>query len=212
MQFPSQEERQQAKPARQATKKIIDALFGFQHSAETIAALLVLLSILLATFFNHDGWFPTSQSPNMSNYHRWLYDLFVIVSSCMGPILYFIFKHKMQHYKVRQHWYTYVKAHAIFKKYKHDLAVKQGKKKYLVGLWSERVFLILMIVGLIMIYAFIVPSGNSRRGGLFIQAWWPISAGVIALLYYAVFWLYFRLFASAEINRQYQALERSDLH
>ena len=92
------------------------------------------------------------------------------------------------------------------------MAVKQGKKKYLVGLWSERVFLILMIVGLIMIYAFIVPSGNSRRGGLFIQAWWPISAGVIALLYYAVFWLYFRLFASAEINRQYQALERSDLH
>ncbi len=55
MQFPSQEERQQAKPARQATKKIIDALFGFQHSAETIAALLVLLRILLATFFNHDG-------------------------------------------------------------------------------------------------------------------------------------------------------------
>ena len=34
---------------------------------------------------------------------------------------------------------------AIFKKYKHDLAVKQGKKKYLVGLWSERVFLILMM-------------------------------------------------------------------
>lgn len=206
------EEQKRLNIVREAQSNLYISIFSTKYVAEYFALAMVFVSICLAIFIPYIGLFPTSQSKSMSNYHRWLYDLFVIVSSCMGPILYFIFKHKMQHYKVRQHWYTYVKAHAIFKKYKHDLAVKQGKKKYLVGLWSERVFLILMIVGLIMIYAFIVPSGNSRRGGLFIQAWWPISAGVIALLYYAVFWVYFRLFASAEINRQYQALERSDLH
>lgn len=63
MQFPSQEERQQAKPARQATKKMIDALLGFQHSAETIAALLVLLSILLATFLTMMGGFQPLKAP-----------------------------------------------------------------------------------------------------------------------------------------------------
>ncbi len=204
------EKQQKLKAMRDAQSKLYISIFTTKYVAEYVALIMVTVSILLGFFIPYIGLFPTSQSHGMSNYHRWLYDFFVIVTCCIGPILYFIFKQKMQNFTVRQFWIEYVKVHAMFKKYQHDVAVQQEKKKYLVSLWSERAFLILFLVALVLTYSFVAPSGTSRRGSLFIQAWWPISAGVVGVLYYAVFWLYFRLFASGAINQQYRRLEEND--
>lgn len=206
MQFPSQEERQQAKPARQATKKIIDALFGFQHSAETIAALLVLLSILLATFFNHDGWFPTSQSPNMSNYHRWLYDQFVIVSGVIVLVVYFRVQQQASDPHFRQAWRDYIDANAKFKFYRYVKAQQKNKLPLLHSAVGEFLFVICFCVGLVCFYSMLTPSDHERRGSFLLFGWWPINALIIGICYQGQIWFAVRLMAVRQISKRYLRL------
>lgn len=206
MQFSTQEERQRAKPVHQATKKMIDALFGFQHSAELIAMSLVLLSILLATFVTHDGWFPTAQHTKMSNYHRWLYDQFVVVSGVIVLGLYFGVRHKMSDPHFRQCWRSYIQENAKFKLYRYLKAQEKGKLPTLHSQTAEYILILCCILGVMAFYTYLTPSDNAHKGNFLILAWWPINAVVIGIFYYAQIWFAIRLMAIREISTQYFAL------
>ena len=86
------EEREYAKISKHALKDLFRVLFGTKYIDQYFAMLMVGLSIALATLIPHHGLFATSQSPGMTNYHRWLYDIFVVVSSLIGFVLYFWLK------------------------------------------------------------------------------------------------------------------------
>lgn len=206
MHFPSQEEQQQAKPAHQATKKMIDTLFGFEHSAEVIAALLVLLSIVLATLFTHEGWFPTSQSLGMSNYHRWLYDQFVVVSGVLVLVVYLRVKQQGRNLDFRQAWRGYIDANAQFKLYRYIKAQQKNKLPLLHSAVGEYLCVLFCFVGFVCFYSLLTPSDHAHRGNFLLLGWWPINALIIGICYYAQIWFAIRLMAVGEISTRYFAL------
>lgn len=206
MKYPQNELQQHAKPVHASTKKLIDALFGFQYSAEIIAVILVFLSILLATFFIHDGLFPTAQHTKMSNYHRWLYDQFVIVSGVIVLAVYFRLKHKMSEAQFRQCWRSYIQANAKFKLYRYLKAQEKGKLPFLHSKTSEYIVILCFILGFIAFYAYLTPSESTRRGDFMILTWWPINAVIIGVCYYGQIWFAIRLMSVSEISIQYFAL------
>lgn len=203
MALPSAEEQQLAKPAHQATRKMIDALFGFQHSAEVIAALLVLLSILLATLFTHDGLFPTSQSPNMSNYHRWLYDQFVLLSGVIPLIVYFRVRKKEGVPHFRRAWRDYIDANAKLKLYRYLKAQEKNKLPLLHSAVGEYICVLCFCVGFVCFYSIVTPGDQARRGSFLLLAWWPINALIIGICYYGKIWFAVRLMAVRQISKRY---------
>ncbi len=110
------ENKQQAKIAQKAQRDLYQALFGTPYIAEYLAVVLVLTSVVLAIFIPYEGWFPTSRSEGMTNYHRWLYDQFVIISCMMGLVLYYILQRQKQYVVVRQQWRSYFR-HKLSSKY-----------------------------------------------------------------------------------------------
>ena len=202
--------REQSKVAYKDQKKLYQVIFGTEYIAEYLAILLVVISIVLAIFIPHEGLFWTSQSEGMNNFHRWLYDLFVLISSSMGIVLYFFLKRKMIQIPVRQQWKLYIQAQANLKKFRIQNAIQHGKKPLLVSCNSEIVAISIIIIILIMNYIFLTPSESSRRGDFWIQTWWPINAFIIGAFYYSLFWLYFRLLSVKDIDRQYRLIVRKE--
>ena len=202
MQFPSQEQ-QQAKPAHQATKKMIDALFGFRHSAEVIAVLLVLMSILLATLFTHDGLFPTSQSLNMSNYHRWLYDQFVLLSGVIPLIVYFRVRQQEANPHFRRAWRDYIDANAKFKLYRYLKAQEKDKLPLLHSAFGEYICVLCFCLGFVCFYSMLTPADQARKGNFLLLGWWPINALIIGICYYGQIWFAVRLMAVRQISKRY---------
>ena len=87
---PTLEQRERAKITRRALKEVFQILFGTVYIDQYFAVFMVGLSIVIAVLIpDYEGLFLTSQSRGMTNYHRWLYDIFVLVSSLMGFVLYF---------------------------------------------------------------------------------------------------------------------------
>lgn len=197
------EDQRQPKLAHESTKKMQNALFGFNYSAEIISAVLVIISIFLAVMVPYSGLFPTSQSEEMTNYHRWLYDQFVIVSCFIGIVLYFRLKQLRYNQKFRMLWRSYIQANAEFKFYRYQKAHHEGKLPFLHTKKGEYIALLCLIIGIIAFFIFLTPSETSRRGNFFIQAWWPINALIIGVLYYSQIWLYLRLIAASEITDRY---------
>ncbi len=202
------ENKQQAKIAQKAQRDLYQAILGTPYIAEYLAVVLVLTSVILAIFIPHEGWFPTSRSEGMTNYHRWLYDQFVLISCMMGPILYYILQRQKQYVVVRQQWRSYVQAQAIFKIHRIQKAIQQGKKPLIQSRGAEIAVILFMLMIFILMYSVLVLNPSARRGQFFIQTWWPINAGFIGLLYYINFWLYLRLFAVNDIEKQYTLLQR----
>ena len=201
------ENKQQAKIAQKAQRDLYQALFGTPYIAEYLAVVLVLTSIILAIFIPHEGWFPTSRSEGMTNYHRWLYDQFVIISCMMGLVLYYILQRQKQYVVVRQQWRSYIQAQAIFKIHRIQKAIQQGKKPLIQSRGAEIAVILFMLMIFILMYSVLVPNPSARRGQFFIQTWWPINAGFIGLSYYINFWLYLRLFAVNDVEKQYTLLQ-----
>ena len=202
------ENKQQAKIAQKAQRGLYHAIFGTPYIAEYLAVFLVLTSVILAIFIPHEGWFPTSRSEGMTNYHRWLYDQFVIISCMMGLVLYYILQRQKQYVVVRQQWRSYIQAQAIFKIHRIQKAIQQGKKPLIQSRGAEIAVILFMLMIFILMYSVLVPNPSARRGQFFIQTWWPINAGFIGLLYYINFWLYLRLFAVNDVEKQYTLLQR----
>lgn len=166
------------------------------------------MNLILAVFILHSGWFPTSQSASMTNYYRWLYDLFVWIGCMMGPILYYILQRQKQYVVVRQQWRSYVQAQAIFKMHRIQKAIQQGKKPLIQNRGAEIAVILFMLMIFICMYLMLVPNQSARRSQFFIQTWWPINAGFIGLLYYVNFWLYLSLFAVNDVEKCDALLQR----
>ena len=198
--------RMESKAAQRAQKDLYQVLFGTRFIAEYIAIVFVLFSIFLAVFIPYQGLFWTSQSEGMTNFHRWLYDLFVLISMGMGIILYFLVRRKMIQPAVRQQWRLYVQAQANFKMLRMRDAIQQKKKILLKNPSSELIAISFFLIIFILIYTCVTPSESSRRGDFWIQTWWPINAAIIGVLYYSNFRLYIRLFAVKDIHRQYRLI------
>ena len=177
------ENKQQAKIAQKAQRDLYQALFGTPYIAEYLAVVLVLTSIILAIFIPHEGWFPTSRSEGMTNYHRWLYDQFVIISCMMGLVLYYILQRQKQYVVVRQQWRSYIQAQAIFKIHRIQKAIQQGKKPLIQSRGAEIAVILFMLMIFILMYSVLVPNPSARRGQFFFFIWWPINAGFIGLLF-----------------------------
>lgn len=103
---------------------------------------------------------------------------------------------------------SYIQAQAIFKTHRIQKAIQQGKKPLIQSRGAEIAVILFMLMIFILMYSVLVPNPSARRGQFFIQRWWPINAGFIGLLYYINFWLYLRLFAVNDIEKQYTLLQR----
>lgn len=199
-------DKQQAELLKQTQKKYFRAVFGTAYIAHAVAIFMVAVSLILAVFVPHDGLFATASSAGMSNYHRWLYDVFVIAIIIMGPVLYILIHRQFEQGEGRQAWREYTRAHAQFKMNRFLKAEAQGKKALLDSWLSEGLVCMIMIVVLILMYSVLTPNESSHRGYFWIQTWWPINAALIGVFYYAIFCLYVRLFAVTEVDRQYKLL------
>lgn len=208
---PTLEEREHAKITRRALKEVFQILFGTVYIDQYFAVFMVGLSIVIAVLIpDYDGLFLTSQSRGMTNYHRWLYDIFVIVSSLMGFVLYFLLKRQKYNTEFGQKWRAYIRANAEVKLYRYQKAQQEGKFPLLHTRFGEYFFLIFLIILFVSMYSLITPIENSRSGNFFIQTWWPINAVIIGVLYSGWFWLYVRLFAVKAIMTQYRGLIRCE--
>ena len=87
-------------------------LFGSVSFPRYLSIVLVVISILMATCVVHEGWFPTSQSQGMTNFHRWLYDVYVILSLLLIPFIYIRFIQLKTRRSFRRKWNAYIRAYA----------------------------------------------------------------------------------------------------
>lgn len=204
------EEREYTKISKHALKDLFQVLFGTKYIDQYFAMLMVGLSIALATLIPHHGLFATSQSPGMTNYHRWLYDIFVVVSSSIGFVFYFWLKRQKSNIKVGQKWRAYIKANSDFKMYRYCIAQLKGKEPFMHTPFKEYCFILLFLALFILMYSLLTPFENGRRGNFWIQTWWPVNAFIIGVLYSGLFWIYFRLFAIKAIMNQYALLIRQE--
>lgn len=200
-------DKQQAELLKQTQKQYFRAVFGTAYIAHAVAIFMVAVSLILAFFVPYDGLFATASSSGMTNYHRWLYDVFVIAVIIMGPVLYILIRRQFEQGEGRQAWREYTRAHAQFKMHRFLKAEAQGKKAMLDSWISEGLVYIMIITVLVLMYSVLTPNESSSRGHFWIQTWWPINAALIGLFYYAIFCVYVRLFAVVESNRQYQLLQ-----
>lgn len=198
-----------------AQQEMYVALFGSVNALRNVSILLVGMSIFLAMLIPHQGWFPTSQSQGMTNYHRWLYDQYVIVSSLITPIFYMHFKHKRMNPLFCRKWNAYIRAYAEFNiknaehfqndaranKWQERLTLCMGRS-LLKNKWLQYVTFICLIVGSILMYSLVTPFVSTRGSSFWILTWWPINAFFIGVLYYVQIPLLIRLFSIEEIHMQ----------
>lgn len=197
----------QSQLMQKAMKDMFQSLFGSAYIHQYFGLVMVLLSIILALIFPYDGLFMTSQSEGMTNYHRWLYDIFVVVSAVSGFVIFYILKRQKYNIEFRQTWRAYIAVNAQFKFLRYLKAQEKGKKPLMHTRFGEYVFIFVMIGGFMAMYSLMTPEGNSRYGFI-ILTWWPMNAAIIGILYTCFFIFYVRLFAIAEITEQYQLMIR----
>lgn len=204
------QDKKQAELLKNTQKAYFKAVFGTPYIAHIIAVALVAVSLILAVFISYDGLFTTAASEGMTNYHRWLYDVFVFVGIAMGPVLYILMRLQLRERGGRQAWREYTRAHAQFKMNRYHKAQAEGKKTLLNSWVSEAAVFIMIIAVFILMYSVITPNESDRRSDFWIQTWWPINAVLIGLIYYGIFCLYIRLFAVMEVESQYQLLKTQE--
>lgn len=206
----------------QAQQEMYIALFGSVNALRNVSILLVGMSIFLAMLIPHQGWFPTSQSQGMTNFHRWLYDQYVIVSCLITPIFYVHFKQKRMNPLFCRKWNAYIRTYAEFNvknaenfqddagasKWQERLTLYVGRS-LLKNKWLQYVTFICLIVGSILIYSLVTPFVSTRGSSFWILTWWPINVFFIGVLYYVQIPLLIRLFSIEEIHMQTDKLSYS---
>ena len=199
--------KEKAKLTQIAMKDMFRSLFGTVYTHQYFGLVMVLFSIILALIVPYEGLFITSQSQGMTNYHRWLYDVFVIVNTFLGFVIFYMLKRQKYNIEVKQKWRVYITAHAQFKFHRYLKAQEKGKKPLMHTRFGEYFFVLITIIFFIAVYSLMTPSGTSHRGFI-ILTWWPMNASIIAVIYTLLFIWYFRLFAIHEIMNQYKLLIR----
>lgn len=197
----------QSELMQNAMKDMFKSLFGTAYIHQYFGLVMVLLSIIFALILPYEGLFMTSQSQGMTNYHRWLYDLFVIVNTFLGFVIFYVLKRQKYNIEFNQKWRTYITASAKFKLYRYQKAQEKGKKPLMHTRFGEYFFLLMLIIGFIAMFSLMTPSETSRRSFILLT-WWPFNASIIGVIYTVYFILYIRLFAIAEITDQYQLMIR----
>ncbi|WP_353384593.1 hypothetical protein [Acinetobacter schindleri] len=96
--------RKEGKVVAETQQALYRALFGSVNFPRNLSIFLVGMSLFMATLVLHEGWFPTSQSRGMSNYHRWLYDVYVMVSLFIVPLIYLRFRQLEGSVAFRRKW------------------------------------------------------------------------------------------------------------
>lgn len=207
----------------QAQQEMYVALFGSVNALRNVSFLLVGISILFAMLIPHEGWFPTSQSQGMTNYHRWLYDQYVIISCLITPIFYVHFKQKRMNPLFCRKWNAYIRAYAEFniknaENFQNDARANKWQERLtlcigrslLKNKWLQYVTFICLIVGSILMYSLVTPFVSTRGSSFWILTWWPINAFFIGVLYYVQIPLLIRLFSIEEIHMQTDILSYRD--
>lgn len=199
--------KEQSQLMQTAMKDMFKSLFGTAYIHQYFGLVMVLLSIILAFIFPYEGLFITSKSQGMTHYHRWLYDMFVIVNTFLGFVIFYKLKRQKYNIEFNQKWRAYITASAKFKLYRYQKAQEKGKKPLMHTRFGEYFFILMLMVGFIAMYSLMTPSESSRRSFV-ILTWWPFNATIIGVLYICYFIFYIRLFAIAEITDQYQLMFR----
>lgn len=153
----------QSELMQKAMKDMFKSLFGTAYIHQYFGLVMVLLSIVLALIFPYEGLFMTSQSQGMTNYHRWLYDVFVIVNTFLGFVMFYMLKRQKYNNEFRQKWRAYITASAKFKLYRYQKAQEKGKKPLMHTHLGEYFFILMLIVGFIVMFSLMTPSETSRR-------------------------------------------------
>lgn len=199
----------------QAQREMYVVLLGSVNTLGSLSILLVGISLFFAILIPHQGWFPTSQSLGMTNYHRWLYDQYVIVSCLITPLFYVHFKQKKMNPLFCRKWNAYIRAYAEFNvknaenfqddgcetKWQERLTLYVGRS-LLKNKWLQYATCICLIVGSILMYSLVTPFVSTRGSSFWILTWWPINAFFIGVLYYVQIPLLIRLFSIEEIYMQ----------
>jgi len=218
--------RKEGEVVAQAQQELYKSLFGSVNFPRNLSIILVGLSILMATLFVHEGWFPTSQSRGMTNYHRWLYDVYVMISIFIVPIFYLRFKQQQASASFRRKWNAYIRAYAHYNfKLKEVIESVEGDRSgqqklndsmtrfFLKQKWWQYLLLGLFIYGGIAMYVWVTPFVSTRGSSFWILTWWPINAFIIGLLYYSQFPVFLRILSIAEVHQQYhKMLQRASRH
>lgn len=214
--------KKEGKVVAQAQQELYRALFGSVSFPRNLSIFLVGISLFMATLVLHEGWFPTSQSRGMTNYHRWLYDVYVMVSVFIVPLIYLRFRQLKGSVAFRRKWNSYIRAYAQYQfKLKHVVESVDidndwsGQQKmtnsflrhFLKHPWFQYLVIGVVIYGCIAMYVWVTPFTSSRGSSFWVLAWWPINALIIGVLYYSQFSLFIRLLSIAEVHRQYKILQ-----
>ena len=183
------------------------ALYGTVHIGKLYAFVMVTISLIGAMFIPHEGFFATSQSAGMTNYHRWLYDVFVITSCLTALLLYLRLKYKKQDPNFRRLWYGLSKdmAEARFREYQY--AQSQHKSTFIYS--SKILFYVGMLgmsFGVIAMYIWMTPFAGTYKSSFWILAWWPINALIIWALYCCQNYLFLRLYATEDMHKHFLKL------
>ncbi len=207
---------------QQAKQALYRALFGSANFPRNLSIFFVCFSILMATFFIHEGWFPTSQSRGMTNYHRWLYDVYVVISLFIVPVVYLRFKQQITHIRFRQKWNAYIRAYAQHQFKLKEVVESAGNEssaqqklndsmtKYLLKhQWFQYILIGTFMYGCIAMYIWVTPFVSTRGASFWILTWWPINALMIGVLYSMQFPLFLRLVSIKAVNQQYVILHQS---
>ena len=184
------------------------ALFGTEHIGKLYACVMVTISLICAMFIPHDGFFATSQSVGMSNYHRWLYDVFVITSCVMGCMVYLRLQHKKQDLKFRRLWFSATKliAEARFREYQYA----QSQHKSTIMYSSKIIFYMVMLVmsvGVVAMYIWMTPYTGTYKSTFWILSWWPINAVIIWTFYCCQIYLFLRLYSTEDMHKHFQRMQ-----
>ncbi|WP_333831539.1 hypothetical protein [Acinetobacter schindleri] len=212
--------KKEGKVVAETQQALYRALFDSVNFPRNLSIFLVGISLFMATLVLHEGWFPTSQSQGMSNYHRWLYDVYVTVSIFIVPLIYLRFKQLEGSVAFRRKWNAYIRAYAQYQ-FKLKQVVesvdndRSGQQKlsdsmtrhFLKHPWFQYLMIGVVIYGCIAMYIWVTPFTSSRGSSFWILAWWPINAVIIGMLYYIQFPLMLRWLSIAKIQEQYGILQ-----
>ncbi|WP_254202639.1 MULTISPECIES: hypothetical protein [unclassified Acinetobacter] len=204
-------------------QELYSALFGSVNFPRNLSIFFVCLSLslVMATLFVHECWFPTSQSRGMTNYHRWLYDVYVVISILIVPLVYLRFRKQITNITFRQKWNAYIRAYAQYQ-FKLKEVVENidddrtGQQKrtnsmlryFLKHKWFQYILIVSCIYGCIAMYIWVTPFVSTRGSSFWILTWWPINALIIGVLYYIQFPLFLHLLSIKEVNQHYRILHQ----
>ncbi len=206
---------------KQTQDDVLAALAGSMHLVRFFSVYLTACSILLAVFIPHDGFFPTSQSAGMTNFHRWMYDQYVICSCVIGFLFYVQLKRKIASPAFRRKLNAYIKAYAHYNvALSQTMQAQEGElpwQQRMAQLLTAKILdhqlvqylsFVLVICGPIAMYIWMTPFASTYKSSFWILAWWPVNALIILWFYSIQPMLLLRLFANQEIYRRYQYLQR----